>query len=344
MANFYPWIDTSNTNVMSANDFKNDSQRTTGFEAGQAASAKRVNSALRQANLFVAALANVILGNDTSLNLTSSLNAVQTKLESSFPFDLKLRNKEKGCVVGSYTSTGASNTVSPGTIASFAFGIGSSVGIDKSFAFGDTCKINKVLPRDNYPTFQFGDHLTNNGINHSKFVTGYYNKDCGGCVRETGAGTSESNRKTIEKLDKDGTLYIKRLALVDGDITMQTNLGNTEQLNAADLEVLNRIERIYSSEWVTKSTGSIGYISLDEGVYLINVSKDTVFYDFGVVTLIKAGNYSCPYRALINLTSESNPAAAWTYNVNGEFGVLISGTTVRVANVTVHYKKIGEAW
>ena len=144
MANFYPWIDTSNKNVMSENDFKNDSQRTTGFEAGQAASSKRVNSALRQANLFVAALANIILGNDTTLNLTSSLNAVQTKLESSFPFDLKLRNKEKGCVIGSYTSGGASNTVSPGTIASFAFGIGSSVGIDKSFAFGDICKIEKA--------------------------------------------------------------------------------------------------------------------------------------------------------------------------------------------------------
>ena len=254
MANFYPWIDTSHTNVMSADDFKNDSQRTIGFEAGQAAASKRVNSALRQANLFVAALANVILGNDTTLNLTSSLNAVQTKLESSFPFDLKLRNKEKGCVVGSYMSGGASNTVSPGTIASFVFGIGSSVGIDKSFAFGDTCKINKVLPRYNYPTVQFGDHLPNNGIDHSKFVTGYYNKDCGDCVRETGAGTSESNRKTIEKLDEDGTLYIKRLALVDGDITEQTNLGNTDILNATTLQVLNIIERIYSYAWVHQST------------------------------------------------------------------------------------------
>lgn len=344
MANFYPWIDTSNTNVMSANDFKNDSQRTTGFEAGQAASAKRVNSALRQANLFVAALANVILGNDTSLNLTSSLNSVQTKLESSFPFDLKLRNKEKGCVIGSYASGGVSNRVRTGTSSSFVFGNGSYVGIDNSLAFGNTCKINFYAANWHSPLFQFGDHLTNNNTNNAKFVTGQYNTDCGECVRETGAGTSESNRKTVEKLDKDGTLYINTLALVAGNINEQTNVGNTATLNSTTLEVLNRIKRIYTSEWQSKSTGSSGYISLDEGVYLINVSKDTVFYDFGVVTLEKAGTYFCPYHALIKLTSESNPAAAWTYNVAGEFGVLISGETGRVSNVTVRYKKIGEAW
>ena len=343
MANFYPWIDTSNTNVMSANDFKNDNQRTTGFEAGQAASSKRVNSALRQANLFVAALANVILGNDTTLNLTSSLSAVQTKLADSFPFNLELRNKEKGCVVGSYTSATALNSVRTGTTASFVFGTGSYVGIDNSFAFGNTCKISKYLTQYNYPTFQFGDHLTNNGVDHSKFVTGYYNTDCGACVRETGAG-EPNNRKTIEKLTPDGTLYINRLALVTGGITSSTNLGNTETLEPSYLATLNTIARIYNSEWQTKSTGSSGYFSLDEGTYLINIMKDTVFYDFGVVTLKKVGSCKCPYAALVTLAPNSDPAAAWTYNAQGDFAVLITGTTGRVSNVTVRYKKIGDAW
>lgn len=343
MANFYPWIDTSNTNVMSENDFKNDSQRTTGFEAGQAASSKRVNSALRQANLFVAALANIILGNDTTLNLTSSLNAVQTKLASSHPFNIPIQQAGTGSAKSIIPKNiiANENVVGSNVLVSIVYGTNNKVETNYSACFGTS---NELISKTyNSPMFLFGSNLYNESTTHAKFVTGYYNTDCGDCVRETGAGTA-SARKTIEKLDKDGTLYINRLALVTGNITEQTNLGNTETLNATTLESLNRLERIYSSEWQTKSTGSIGYISLDEGTYLISISKDGSFYDFGVVTLKKAASCRCPYEALVKLASTSNPAAAWNYNVNGEFGVLITGTTGRVANVTVRYKKIGETW
>lgn len=343
MANFYPWIDTSNTNVMSANDFKNDSQRTTGFEAGQAASSKRVNSALRQANLFVAALANVILGNDTTLNLTSSLNAVQTKLASSHPFDIPIQQAGMGSsksIVPKDVIAGE-NTIGSTVLASIVYGTSNKVETNLSACFGTA---NELISKTyNSPMFLFGSNLYNEATTHAKFVTGYYNTDCGDCVRETGAGTA-SARKTVEKLDKDGTLYINALALVIGNITDQTNLGNTEVLTPSYLQTLNKIARIYTSDWTTKNTGAGGYFSLDEGTYLINISKDTVSYDFGVVTLKKAGNYNCPYKALVNLASTSDPAAAWTYNVNGDFGILITGTTGRVANVIVRYKKIGETW
>lgn len=340
MANFYPWIDSSNTNVMSENDFKNDSQRTTGFVAGQAASSKRVNSALRQANLFVAALANIILGNDTTLNLTSSLNAVQTKLASSYPFNLTLWNKgNSGTLVGNSNTNSVNSNIAK---FSTVFGEHNTLVLPQSFvagAYNTTIALVGTL----MPIFQLGTYLTNKSVSTTKFVTGQYNEDCGDCVRETGAGTANA-RKTVEKLDKDGTLYINRLALVTGNITEQTNLGNAETLNATTLEALNRLERIYSSAWQTKSTGSIGYVSLDEGTYLISVSKDGSFYDFGVVTLKKAASCKCPYAALVALASTSDPAAAWNYNVNGDFGVFITGTTGRVPNVTVRYKKIGEAW
>lgn len=343
MANFYPWIDTSNTNVMSENDFKNDSQRTTGFEAGQAASAKRVNSALRQANLFVAALANVILGNDTTLNLTSSLNAVQTKLASSYPFNVPIQQAGTGSAksVVPKNVIANENIVGANVLASIVYGTNNKVETNYSACFGTS---NELISKTyNSPMFLFGSNLYNESTTHAKFVTGYYNTDCGDCVRETGAGTA-SVRKTVEKLDKDGTLYINRLALVTGNIDDQTNLGNTETLSPATLQVLNKIERSYSSEWQSKSTGASGYFSLDEGTYLISVSKDTVSYDFGVVTLKKTGSYKCPYAALVALASTTDPAVAWTYNVNGDFGVLITGTTGRVANVIVRYKKIGEAW
>lgn len=59
MANkFKPWVDspTAGQQVQSASVFATDAQRVDGFKAGDPASALRVNSALRQANIVVAGL------------------------------------------------------------------------------------------------------------------------------------------------------------------------------------------------------------------------------------------------------------------------------------------------
>lgn len=59
MANdFKPWVDspTAGQQVQSASVFATDAQRVNGFKAGDPASALRVNSALRQANIVVAGL------------------------------------------------------------------------------------------------------------------------------------------------------------------------------------------------------------------------------------------------------------------------------------------------
>lgn len=56
--NFKPWVDspTAGQQVQSASVFATDTQRVNGFKAGDPASALRVNSALRQANIVVASL------------------------------------------------------------------------------------------------------------------------------------------------------------------------------------------------------------------------------------------------------------------------------------------------
>lgn len=56
--NFKPWVDspTAGQQVQSASVFATDTQRVDGFKAGDPASALRVNSALRQANIVVAGL------------------------------------------------------------------------------------------------------------------------------------------------------------------------------------------------------------------------------------------------------------------------------------------------
>lgn len=56
--NFKPWVDspTAGQQVQSASVFATDAQRVDGFKAGDPASALRVNSVLRQANIVVAGL------------------------------------------------------------------------------------------------------------------------------------------------------------------------------------------------------------------------------------------------------------------------------------------------
>lgn len=56
--NFKPWVDSpiAGQQVQSASVFATDAQRVDGFKAGDPASALRVNSALRQANIVVAGL------------------------------------------------------------------------------------------------------------------------------------------------------------------------------------------------------------------------------------------------------------------------------------------------
>src|SRR5699024_9430541 len=56
--NFKPWVDlpTAGQQVQSASVFATDAQRINGFKTGDTASALRVNSALRQANIVIASL------------------------------------------------------------------------------------------------------------------------------------------------------------------------------------------------------------------------------------------------------------------------------------------------
>ena len=84
--NFKEWIDSSQIsttgatqNIFDAATFNdNNSQRYDGFKSGTLISSLYVNTALRQANLVIAALMDLV--NDSNLDLTSSLNDVKTGL------------------------------------------------------------------------------------------------------------------------------------------------------------------------------------------------------------------------------------------------------------------------
>lgn len=86
--NFKPWVDspTAGQQVQSASVFATDAQRVDGFKAGDPASALRVNSALRQANIVVAGLMQMCDDIKTlpdGLSLMSTVTQVKNAIEAA---------------------------------------------------------------------------------------------------------------------------------------------------------------------------------------------------------------------------------------------------------------------
>lgn len=86
--NFKPWVDlpTAGQQVQSASVFATDTQRVNGFKAGDPASALRVNSALRQANIVVAGLMQMcddIKTLPNGLSLMSSITEIKNAIKAA---------------------------------------------------------------------------------------------------------------------------------------------------------------------------------------------------------------------------------------------------------------------
>lgn len=86
--NFKPWVDlpTAGQQVQSASVFATDTQRVNGFKAGDSASALRVNSALRQANIVVAGLMQMcddIKTLPNGLSLMSSITEIKNAIKAA---------------------------------------------------------------------------------------------------------------------------------------------------------------------------------------------------------------------------------------------------------------------
>lgn len=86
--NFKPWVDSPTTGqqVQSASVFATDAQRVDGFKAGDPASALRVNSALRQANIVVAGLMQMCDDIKTlpdGLSLMSTVTQVKNAIKAA---------------------------------------------------------------------------------------------------------------------------------------------------------------------------------------------------------------------------------------------------------------------
>lgn len=96
MSSFKVWINdenvTANTTATFLNDSSADNERLSGFQGGHAASAKFVNTALRQANLVTTALMELAVGNDTELNYSSSVSDVKDAISDYLTNELTVSN------------------------------------------------------------------------------------------------------------------------------------------------------------------------------------------------------------------------------------------------------------
>lgn len=87
--NFKVWVDspTAGQQVQSSAVFATDTQRINGFVAGDPASAIRVNSALRQANLIAVGLMELVnFRAPFDLDMTSSVDAVKNAIQKLFEY------------------------------------------------------------------------------------------------------------------------------------------------------------------------------------------------------------------------------------------------------------------
>lgn len=82
MANKFKIWDENRTNIQTYSEFDAEPQRQAGFTSGLQISSRIMNTALRQANLVVCALMNVIAPNDQTVDVNSSVNDVQQLIDT----------------------------------------------------------------------------------------------------------------------------------------------------------------------------------------------------------------------------------------------------------------------
>lgn len=308
MANFYPWIDTANDNVMSVGDFADDAQRKSGFQAGQAASSARVNSALRQANLFVAALAEVVLATNTTLNLTSTVDAVKSALAAAHPFNLKLWMSNT-CLSG----LNSNNTFGAANLESVAFGSNNTVGTFSSMAVGLDNVLSAGPGKVGMGAYGFGIGLKVFSYSVPKLVTGQYNEPCGDCARETGAGTA-TTRKTIEKLDKDGNLYVKSLHL--SDTIDENESGEDGILDKDTLKNLVILANNLAEDWTQANLNTA--VLPEAGTYHIRgyyAGTYPAYFDFGLLYFDAENGVSLPTKGAKGIYTD--PEIATSHLISG---------------------------
>lgn len=233
MANkFKVWVDSPGSVIMDAATFDKDFQRTSGFQAGQAASALRVNSALRQANLVVAALMGLV--DNDNLDLKSSVTDVSQGINTW------LTNK-----ITNTTVTNASNATNA-----------TNVNIISDSTVGN-----------NVVKFQIGSGTYNKTINNVQNATNATNATNAVNAIKNYDDTFSGFQQTQNGQLKVGDFYIEKKKLIwSGDIQHGSFANVSEDVDLGDELIFKFTIVMESSSYPTRYLNNILFkCSLTEG-------------------------------------------------------------------------------
>jgi len=84
MSKFYVWVDDPQTSssTQTSTEFANEPQRKQGFQTNEVISSKKVNTAVRQANLVAVALMEALSPDNTTLDVNSSVTDVANEIKA----------------------------------------------------------------------------------------------------------------------------------------------------------------------------------------------------------------------------------------------------------------------
>lgn len=157
MANkFILWCEDENA-TQDYDTFVNDNQRQAGFQGGQPASAIRVNTALRQANLVSAALMNALLPDNQTLNYRNDIPTVANAINTALNTRIKTTKVNNASQADNATNANiaqyASDDISKGTIEERLTNLGfrqGSFSISLKTGAAPTITTNSIVRQGNY--------------------------------------------------------------------------------------------------------------------------------------------------------------------------------------------------
>lgn len=237
--NFKPWVDSpiAGQEVQSASVFASDIQRIEGFKAGDPASALRINSALRQANLVICALMQMCDDIQTlpeDLTLLSTTTAVKNAIKAAIDkLDQAILTSSK-----QYTDSAASE------IDTEIRNLQNQITTNKNNIDANSTAIEQRVTIDAFNTAlaqkqDKGDYATNSAV--ETLLKQYFKIPEIEWVTGTSGNLKipSSGWYIFKVIDDDDTIHLTGLTYVDKDaVAQEISLGNYNDSIAIRVNVM----------------------------------------------------------------------------------------------------------
>lgn len=293
MSKFNVWVDDSN---LSANtmDVTSDSQRSTGFQSGAAASSKRVNTMLRQNSLVVKSLMDIFDVEDT-LSYSSTSDAVKAIMQQYFSTKVDLTTFNSRTVAGKPLSS----NVNLGTLTLKLLTVQQGATYDGSKDV--TIDLQNVVDRNSTQTIS-GVKSFLNGLKVHKELAVIDDRTGSECRLSYSNDDSEGN--SIIFPPKDGTVMLNTTLPKRYLHQICINLKTSDQANVKGYMTINLISS-RTKQTITDFSTLYSFLLAELGLNYQYLCSGRIYIESGVANEI----------AFFSLTS-ANTIMLGTYDVD----------------------------